>query len=51
MSNHAIWNVRLRHEWLSHPKKKVRMKKRSTKRLGMRELPEKGPKAETAEQG
>jgi hypothetical protein len=36
MSNRAIWNVRLRHEWLRKPIKGKRMKNRDRVRLGMR---------------
>ena len=36
MSNRAIWNVRLRHEWLRKPKKSKRLKNRDRLRLGMR---------------
>jgi len=36
MSNRAIWNVRLRHEWLRKPKKGKRLKNRDRIRLGMR---------------
>jgi hypothetical protein len=35
MSNRAIWNVRLRHEWLRKPKKGKRLKNRDRVRLGM----------------
>jgi len=35
MSNRAIWNVRLRHEWLRKPKKGKRLKNRDKIRLGM----------------
>lgn len=35
MSNRAIWNVRLRHVWLSTPLKGKRFKKRQRSRVGM----------------
>ncbi len=37
MSNRAIWNVRLRHVWLSTPLKGKRMKKRQRVRIGLEE--------------
>ncbi len=39
MSNRAIWNVRLRHEWLRKPIKGKRLKNRDRVRLGMRVVP------------
>lgn len=46
MSNRAIWNVRLRHEWLRKPKKSKRLKNRDRVRLGMRApVPVEAPKA------
>ncbi len=47
MSNRAIWNVRLRHEWLRKPKKGKRLKNRDRIRLGMRAT----PPVETAKTG
>jgi hypothetical protein len=35
MSNRAIWNVRLRHVWLSTPLKGKRLKKRQRTRVGL----------------
>lgn len=35
MSNRAIWNVRTRHEWLSTPLKKKRLKLRKRLRIGL----------------
>jgi hypothetical protein len=35
MSNRAIWNVRLRHVWLTTPLKGKRMKKRQRGRVGL----------------
>jgi hypothetical protein len=47
MSNRAIWNVRLRHEWLRKPKKSKRLKNRDRVRLGMKSLrSEETPKAD-----
>jgi hypothetical protein len=48
MSNRAIWNVRLRHEWLRKPKKGARLKNRDRVRLGMKPVrtEEAAPKAD-----
>jgi len=35
MSNRAIWNVRMRHEWLSTPLKGKRLSKRKRVRIGI----------------
>lgn len=35
MSNRALWNVRMRHEWLATPLKGKRLKKRKRARIGM----------------
>jgi hypothetical protein len=35
MSNRAIWNVRLRHEWLTTPLKGKRLKRRKRARIGL----------------
>jgi hypothetical protein len=35
MSNTAVWSVRRRHEWLSAPLKKKRVKRRQAKRIGL----------------
>jgi hypothetical protein len=35
MANRAIWNVRLRHEWLSTPLKGKRLNKRKRARIGL----------------
>jgi hypothetical protein len=35
MSNRAIWNVRLRHEWLAKPLKGKRLKRRKRLRIGL----------------
>jgi hypothetical protein len=37
MSNRAIWNVRLRHEWLQKPAKSTRVKHRARVRIGLQE--------------
>lgn len=37
MSNRAIWNVRLRHEWLQKPHKGKRIKRRTRLRVGLQE--------------
>jgi hypothetical protein len=35
MANRSIWNVRKRHEWLTTPLKKVRLKRRKRLRIGL----------------
>ena len=35
MSNRALWNVRRRHEWLTTPLAKKRVKLRSRNRIGL----------------
>jgi hypothetical protein len=35
MSNRALWNVRLRHVWLSTPLKGKRLKRRQRIRIGL----------------
>jgi len=35
MSNRALWNVRRRHEWLTAPLAKKRVKLRSRNRVGL----------------
>ncbi len=35
MSNRALWNVRRRHEWLTTPLAKKRVKARSKNRIGL----------------
>jgi hypothetical protein len=35
MSNRAIWNVRLRHEWLTTPLKAKRLNRRKRVRVGL----------------
>ena len=35
MSNRALWNVRRRHEWLTTPLAKKRIKLRSRNRVGL----------------
>jgi len=37
MSNRAIWNVRLRHESLTKPHTKKRVKRRARVRIGLQE--------------
>ena len=37
MSNRAIWNVRLRHESLTKPRTKKRVKRRARVRIGLQE--------------
>jgi hypothetical protein len=40
MANRAIWNVRMRHEWLSTPLKGKRLTKRKRARIGMEQARE-----------
>jgi hypothetical protein len=35
MANRAIWNVRMRHEWLTTPLKGKRLSKRKRVRIGI----------------
>ena len=49
MSNRAIWNVRLRHEWLQKPGKAKRVKRRSRLRVGLQDAIER-QQPETTEQ-
>ena len=53
MSNRAIWNVRLRHVWLTTPLKGKRVKKRARTRVGLEAaLERKGrPAADAAAEG
>lgn len=37
MSNRAIWNMRKRHEWLSTPLKKKRVKRATRVRCGLQD--------------
>jgi hypothetical protein len=54
MSNRAIWNVRLRHEWLTTPLKAKRLKRRKRARVGLEQArarnAEPGPAAESPAQ-
>ena len=48
MSNRAVWNVRLRHEWLTTPLKGKRLKRRKRLRIGVEQARERkvgGPPA------
>ena len=40
MSNRAIWNVRMRHEWLTTPLKGKRLSKRKRTRIGIEQAKE-----------
>jgi hypothetical protein len=49
MSNYAVWNTRLRHEWLSKPAKGKYLSKRKRSRCGLEEaLERKGEGAASA---
>jgi hypothetical protein len=45
MSNRAIWNVRLRHVWLSTPLKGKRLKRRQRIRIGLEDALQRKAKA------
>ena len=47
MSNRALWNVRLRHEWLATPKKGKRLNKRKRSRIGLEQARERAASAQT----
>ncbi|HET9953726.1 MAG TPA: hypothetical protein VFQ61_04465 [Polyangiaceae bacterium] len=40
MANRAIWNVRMRHEWLATPLKGKRLSKRKRARIGIEQARE-----------
>ena len=40
MAHRAIWNVRMRHEWLSSPLKGKRLSKRKRSRIGLEQARE-----------
>ena len=47
MSNRAIWNVRLRHEWIQKEHKGKRLKRRGRLRIGLQDAIERQqPEAE-----
>lgn len=49
MSNYAVWNTRLRHEWLAKPAKGKYLSKRKRARCGLEEaLERKGDSASAA---
>jgi hypothetical protein len=51
MANRAIWNVRMRHEWLTTPLKGKRLSKRKRSRIGIEQAKERkaqGPDAPPA---
>ena len=56
MANYAVWNVRLRHESLAHPKKGKYLSRRKRDRIGLQEAidrkagvqPEEGESTEAA---
>jgi hypothetical protein len=47
MSNRAIWNVRLRHEWLRKPLKPKRLKRRKRWRIGLEQALQRKAQAES----
>ncbi|MFO7180201.1 MAG: hypothetical protein DIU78_015990 [Pseudomonadota bacterium] len=49
MSNRAVWNVRLRHEWLAKPLKGKRLKKRKRVRIGLEQALERRSGASASE--
>jgi hypothetical protein len=50
MANYAVWNVRLRHQWLATPLKKKRVKRRQAARVGLLDAWERNAPPEAAEQ-
>ena len=47
MANYAVWNNRLRHEWIAKPRKGKYLNKRSRERCGLEEaLSRKGGEAD-----
>lgn len=50
MSNRSLWNVRLRHVWLTHPLKGKRMKRRQRLRIGLEDALQRKAKAKGDEQ-
>lgn len=51
MSNRKIWNVRLRHVWLSTPLRGKRLKRRQRMRIGLQEAIDRKSAAETGAEG
>ena len=49
MANRAIWNVRMRHEWLVTPLKGKRLTKRKRARIGIEQARERKAVASPAE--
>jgi hypothetical protein len=49
MSNRAIWSMRKRHEWLSTPLKKKRVKRATRIRCGLQEAMDRKSKDAPAE--
>ncbi len=47
MANRAIWNVRMRHEWLSTPLKGKRLSKRKRARVGIEQARERRAESST----
>jgi hypothetical protein len=47
MSNRAIWNVRLRHEWLRKPLKPKKLKRRKRWRIGLEQALQRKAQAES----
>ena len=37
MANYAVWNMRLKHEWLQTPLKSKRIKRRTRVRVGLQD--------------
>ena len=50
MANYSLWNIRLRHVWLSTPLKGKRVKGRARNRIGIQEaMDRKAPSVEKTE--
>lgn len=50
MSNRAIWNVRLRHEWLRKPLKAKHLKRRKRLRIGLEQALERKGLLQTSDE-
>ncbi len=50
MSNYAVWNIRLRHEWISKPRKGKYLSKRKRERIGMPTADDGSSSADDADQ-
>lgn len=51
MSNYAVWNNRLRHEWLTKPQKGKYLSKRKRARIGLQDALERKGEASADQAG